>query len=196
MPPDGMSGGGKMEAYLAGIAKRAASAREVRVGFLEGSTYADGTSVPMIAAIQEFGGRVEREPSEVTIYRKIKGDGTFTRNGRFVKKKESNFATTHYVTAHVITIPPRPYFRNMITAHKDEWSGQLGDQLKAADYNATRALRRMGEIIQGELRQSITDLVEPALAASTIAAKGSAKPLIRTGNMRRAVDYEVGDATA
>lgn len=54
-PPDGMSGGGKLEGRLAGMVTRLGGAKEVRIGFLEGSTESDGTSLPMIAAIQEFG---------------------------------------------------------------------------------------------------------------------------------------------
>lgn len=49
-----LSGGAKLEAKLREIAKRTTGGT-VRVGFLEGSTYPDGTSVPMVAAIQEFG---------------------------------------------------------------------------------------------------------------------------------------------
>jgi hypothetical protein len=50
-----MSGGGKLEALLRNIAARTGGSRTVRVGFLEGSTESDGTSMPMVAAIQEFG---------------------------------------------------------------------------------------------------------------------------------------------
>lgn len=49
------TGGKKLEAYLAKIAKQADKSATLRVGFLEGATYPDGTSVPMVAAIQEFG---------------------------------------------------------------------------------------------------------------------------------------------
>lgn len=50
-----ISGGDKLVAALEGILKKASNAKEVDVGFLEGATYPDGTSVPMVAAIQEFG---------------------------------------------------------------------------------------------------------------------------------------------
>lgn len=50
-----ISGGAKLEAALNKIAKNVSKAAKVDVGFLAGSTYADGTSVPMVAAIQEFG---------------------------------------------------------------------------------------------------------------------------------------------
>lgn len=50
-----VNGGAAVERRLAEIARNVIKAAKVRVGFLEGSTYPDGTSVPMIAAIQDFG---------------------------------------------------------------------------------------------------------------------------------------------
>lgn len=44
-----------MEAHLAEIGKNVQNAAEVQVGFLSDATYADGTPVAMVAAIQEFG---------------------------------------------------------------------------------------------------------------------------------------------
>jgi hypothetical protein len=48
-------GGEKLEAKLQEIAEKLAKPTVVRVGFLEGSRYPDGTSVAMVAAIQDFG---------------------------------------------------------------------------------------------------------------------------------------------
>ena len=50
-----MTGGDKLQAALTAIVGKLASAQTVQVGFLENATYPDGTSVPMVAAIQEFG---------------------------------------------------------------------------------------------------------------------------------------------
>jgi hypothetical protein len=50
-----LKGGDKLEAALAKIAKNLTKAAAVDVGFLEDATYPDGTSVAMVAAIQEFG---------------------------------------------------------------------------------------------------------------------------------------------
>lgn len=50
-----LSGGDKLEAHLAKLAKKVTSGASVRVGFLEGATYPDGTPVAAIAAIQNFG---------------------------------------------------------------------------------------------------------------------------------------------
>jgi hypothetical protein len=50
-----LKGGEKLQAYLAELAAKLGSAKTLRVGFLEGSTEADGTSIPMIAAVQNWG---------------------------------------------------------------------------------------------------------------------------------------------
>lgn len=50
-----LSGGSKLEAALAEIAKRVTTASEVSVGFLVDATYPDGKPVAMVAALNEFG---------------------------------------------------------------------------------------------------------------------------------------------
>lgn len=50
-----ISGGAKLDGYLKRLAKKVATPGTLRVGFLEGRTYPDGTSVPLVAAIQNFG---------------------------------------------------------------------------------------------------------------------------------------------
>jgi hypothetical protein len=50
-----IKGGDKLVAALNKIAVNASKAATLSVGFLEGATYPDGTSLPMVAAIQEFG---------------------------------------------------------------------------------------------------------------------------------------------
>lgn len=50
-----ITGGDKLTARLNEIAASLGKASTLRVGFLENATYPDGTSVAMVAAIQEFG---------------------------------------------------------------------------------------------------------------------------------------------
>jgi len=56
------SGGDKLTKYLEDLAKKVSKGGELRVGFLEGGTYPDGTSTPMVAAIQEFGAPEAKYP--------------------------------------------------------------------------------------------------------------------------------------
>lgn len=50
-----LSGGDKLERKLEELASRLARPATLRVGFLEGATYPDGTSVAMVAALLNFG---------------------------------------------------------------------------------------------------------------------------------------------
>ena len=50
-----IKGGEKLGPALAAIAKRLTNAKTVQVGFPAGATYPDGTSVPLVAALNEFG---------------------------------------------------------------------------------------------------------------------------------------------
>jgi hypothetical protein len=50
-----IKGGEELQRRLAEIARGLTSATELRVGFLSGSTEADGTSIPMLAAIHNWG---------------------------------------------------------------------------------------------------------------------------------------------
>ena len=57
-----LSGGDKLRSALANISASLTNAATLRVGFLEGATYPDGTSVPMVAAINEFGAPSRGQP--------------------------------------------------------------------------------------------------------------------------------------
>lgn len=50
-----ISGGEKLEARLQELAQKVSNPATLRVGFLSGAAYPDGTSVPMVAAIHNFG---------------------------------------------------------------------------------------------------------------------------------------------
>jgi hypothetical protein len=50
-----VKGGGKISGFLNRMVNKLGKKRTLRVGFLEGSTFPDGTSVPMVAAIQNYG---------------------------------------------------------------------------------------------------------------------------------------------
>lgn len=145
-----VSGGDKIDAALAAIGERFGVKDALQVGFLDGRTYPDGTSVPLIAFINEYGRRI--------------GD-TFQ--------------------------PPRPFFRNMIAANSPQWAEQIAAILQRNGGDGAAALALMGEVIKGELQQSIRDLTDPPLAASTIKKKGFAKPLIDSSVMINSVGYVV-----
>lgn len=89
--------------------------------------------------------------------------------------------------------PPRPFFRRMIAKESPGWGVKLAKLAKLTNYNGSRALGMLGQDIADALGQSIIDFTSPPLAASTIAAKGFAKPLIDTSHMKNSITYKVGE---
>lgn len=87
--------------------------------------------------------------------------------------------------------PPRPFFRQMIAKESPTWAPKMAKLAKATNYDGPKVLAMMGEDIKGALQQSINDFTTPALAESTVEAKGFAKPLIDTSHMLNSVAYEV-----
>lgn len=186
-----LRGGDKMKATIEELLQKAGNAQKVRVGFLEDAKYEDGTPVAYIAACNEFGAKIEAPEHEVEIYRSIDKKGDFNKKGHFVKKEKSNFATTHLVPAHEIVIPPRPFFRTMISNNKDGWGDVLGVALKKKKMDSDAALKIVGEVILGQLEDSILSFDDPPNAPSTIAKKGFDNPLIDKGIMQNTASYEV-----
>ena len=89
--------------------------------------------------------------------------------------------------------PARPFFRQMIVEESPTWAPKMAKLAKATNYDGPRVLAMMGEDVKGALQQSVNDFTTPALAPSTIAAKGFAKPLIDTSHMLNSITYEVSD---
>lgn len=58
-----LSGGEELQRKLEEIAQKVARAATLRVGFLEGATYPDGTSVASVAAINNFGAPAKGIPA-------------------------------------------------------------------------------------------------------------------------------------
>lgn len=56
------SGGAALEAKIAELAEKLGDGKTLRVGFLEGATYPDGQSVPMVAAANEYGDPAMNRP--------------------------------------------------------------------------------------------------------------------------------------
>lgn len=55
-------GGAKAQAKIADFIHKIEAAKTVKIGFLEGATYPEGTSVPMVAAVNEFGAPSRGQP--------------------------------------------------------------------------------------------------------------------------------------
>lgn len=70
-----VSGGDKLEAYLASVASKVSNASALSVGFPGGATYPDGQSVAMVAAIDEFGAPSRGQPPRPFVRRTVAKHG-------------------------------------------------------------------------------------------------------------------------
>jgi len=64
--------------------------------------------------------------------------------------------------------PPRPFFRTMVSNDSPQWPRMMASELRRSKMNGEQTLAYMGEHIDGELKQSIIDLVSPPLSATTL----------------------------
>lgn len=102
-------------------------------------------------------------------------------------------------------IPPRPFMRPAIAAHKLIWTTKLMQGAKTV-FNGTRSIgevfEAVGLLVAGDIRKSITLVTSPALKASTVKARLSgkkqgksvsltiAKPLVDSGIMLNSITSE------
>jgi hypothetical protein len=57
-----IKGGNSLVTKLRGMASKAAKSPTLSVGFMSGATYPDGTPVPLVAAVNEFGNPAKGQP--------------------------------------------------------------------------------------------------------------------------------------
>lgn len=93
--------------------------------------------------------------------------------------------------APAANIPPRPFFRAMITKNSPRWGKVLAAFLKKNNYDSHLALLGMGLIMGEQLQLEITLTTTPANADSTATAKGYNKPLEWSKNLKRSVSAEI-----
>lgn len=99
-------------------------------------------------------------------------------------------------------IPSRPFFRNAIKANEQKWesaAGQLIASVIEGNLPKEQALEQLGQLMKGDIQESIIDGEFEPLKQSTLDARQSRKrtegvskkPLIDSGHMMRSVDYVV-----
>ncbi|MBD2785383.1 hypothetical protein ID858_07785 [Xenorhabdus sp. DI] len=154
----------------------------------------DGVSIITIAAAHEFGAEIKVPAKTVTVYRKVEADGSFARNGKFVKAAQSNFSTTHTVPAHTIRIPERSFLRSTFNENKDSYVEALAKGIQSEllnDGNPIQAFDKLGEKMTGDVKAKIMSGIDPALSQETIHRKKSSKALIDTGELIQSITYQV-----
>ena len=176
-----ISGGAKLEATLREMAKKVAKKATLKVGFLEGATYPDGTPVAMVAAIQEYGAPsagIPPRPFFRTMIAEKKG-AWGDALGLCLLESDYNPARAMAMMGQGI-------------------SGQLQESIINLDEPAlspiTLMLRKMFPV--GKTYEKTGKDVGKAaalVAAGKTAGDVSTKPLVWTGNLLDSVNYEVSE---
>ena len=168
---------------------------EVRVGWFEENKYANGQSVAGIMAQNEYGGAIAVPARTTTIYRSVdEKTGDFKNGGKFVKASKSNFATTHEVPAHTITIPSRPLMRQTASVVNQKIGGflnrRVADVMKGK-LEAEQVPKLIGEAVLNEISNQFKSGGFVPNAPSTVAKKGFNKPLIDSAIASQSVQAKV-----
>ncbi len=91
-------------------------------------------------------------------------------------------------------IPPRPFLTLAAEKHRDKWlklTDKLRDDVMSLKMSETQALERLGLVMRSDVQNMIRDLRSPPNSEATIELKGSSNPLVDTGQMKAAIDFQV-----
>jgi len=116
---------------------------------------------------------------------------------KFVSNEAAEGKNYPRTQPHSITVPERSFLRGTMDAKQNaivKTAKGLASGVLAGHMDTKKALDVLGIYIQGEIRRRMSSGIAPPLKAATISRKGSAKPLIDTGQLRASIDYEVKNA--
>lgn len=159
-------GGKKLNFALQALEKKITSGGVLRMGFLEGARYPERTNARFLKAV---GSKATPKPVPS------------------IPIAQAAF-WNEYGTS---TIPARPAFRTTIAQKSKAWGAKLGVAIVATNYDGVAALRLLGQDMRDDLENSIATWTTPPNAALTVKIKGFDKPLVDSGDMQRAPDYEI-----
>lgn len=141
----------------------------VEIGWFEDTKYSDGTSVAMVAEVQEFG-------ATINVTEKMRG--YFAANGFPLKKDKGQ-----------IVIPPRSFMRTTVDENQSEWKQHVkGDLAKTIENggDTIKVLDRLGLEVKGDIQQKISSIQSPPLSGMTIEMRQRRKANGKTvGNLTK-----------
>jgi hypothetical protein len=161
-------GGKKLALALASLERKITSGGVLRVGFLEGSRYPERTNKRFLKAVGS-----DATPSVVPS----------------MPIAQAAFWNEYGTTR----APARPFFRTTIAQQSKTWGDKLSKAIAATNYDGKTALGLLGQSMRDDVENSIAQWSAPPNAPLTVKIKGFDKPLVDSGDMQRAVDYEVKD---
>lgn len=172
-----LSGGDKLEARLSEIASNLANGGSVKIGFLSGATYPDGTPVAYIAAIQNFGAPAKGIPARPFFTQMIA-----EKSPGWGDTLATLLATHDYDVETVLGLMGQGI------------AGQLREAIvnmnEPANSPVTNLLKQrfpMGK----ESGMTFDDVLQAWSDVAGGATAPAGKPLVWSGHMLNSVDYEV-----
>jgi hypothetical protein len=173
-----VTGGDKLAQVLGDFAKKMSSAKTVRVGFLEGSTYPNGTSTAFVASVQEFGAPKVGIPPR-----------PFFRNMIAAKKGEWPGAIAALLKAN--GYDAKLTLDQTGAAIAGQLRQSIVDVLSPPLSPVTLMLRKMFGNNPSAIRGRDVAEARRRVAAGESSSGVSTKPLVWTGNLFASVDHEV-----
>lgn len=101
-----------------------------------------------------------------------------------------------------VTIPARPFLRQTVDKHSDEWGKTIEEKLSGHPDGAKAAMYIIGEVMRADIQSTIKAGDFTPLAEATIERKRDAgkkepeTPLIDTGALFSSISYEVVEGGA
>lgn len=174
-----IKGGTKLEAALNQLAAKVSKSATLSVGFLEGATEPDGTSIPMIAAIQEFGAPKANIPPR-----------PFFRNMVAAKSPEWPKAVGDLLKAN--DYDAEKTLGQTGEGIKGQLQAAIVDTYEPALSPVTVMLRGMKSNDQSlVVNRTVVEEARARVKAGLTNYGASTKPLIDSGNLLNSVDYTV-----
>lgn len=165
-----VTGGDKYKALLAKIAAQKVG---VKVGILEGATTAE----------VRYKGKPDKDGH--------RNDLVWSPAGMSIAEYA---AYNEFGTART---PKRPFLRQTVQKRQGEWLRQIEQYLTGRPDDAKGAMTFIGEVMKSDVILEIESGDFTPLSAATAARKSllkandASKPLVATGQMEKAIDYEV-----
>lgn len=113
---------------------------------------------------------------------------------RFVSNTYAEGKDLPRTAPHTIKIPERSFIRKTVDIKKRQIARvtkNLAIQVLAGRVSRSKALTTIGVLVQGLIKARMSRGIPPPNTPSTIARKGSAKPLIDKGQLRSSIVFEV-----
>jgi hypothetical protein len=174
-----ITGGAKLEAKLREISRKVDRKAALAVGFLEGSTYPDGTSTPMVAAIQEFGAPGAGIPAR-PFFRNMVAE----KSGKWGDGVAAQLIATDYDAAAALERVGAGIASQLVQSIKDTNSPALSP--------VTLMLRKMrADDPSLQVNGSTVAEARAKVEKGDSYAGVSTKPLNDTGHLQNSVDYQV-----